>query len=112
MSGALIIYYKQYSEGQEDKKSYRILQEVGMSKEQVKKTINSQTLLVFFMPLGLAVCHFLVALVMLKQMLLLFGLTDSSLVYMVSGGTILVISVIYFIVYRLTSRTYYHIIER
>ncbi len=73
LGAALIIYYKQYSEGQEDKKSYKILQEVGMSKEQIKKTISSQTLLVFFMPLGIAALHYLVAIPMLRQMLLFFG---------------------------------------
>ena len=70
LGAALIIYYKQYSEGQEDKKSYKILQEVGMSQEQVKKTISTQTLLVFFMPLGIASLHYLVAIPMLRQMLL------------------------------------------
>lgn len=73
LGAALIIYYKQYSEGHEDKKSYKILQEVGMSQQTVKKTIDSQTLLVFFMPLAMATLHFVVALVMLKQMLMMFG---------------------------------------
>ncbi len=72
LGAALIIYYKQYSEGHEDKKSYKILQEVGMSQQTVKKTIDSQTLLVFFMPLAMATLHFVVALVMLKQMLMMF----------------------------------------
>lgn len=109
---ALIVYYKQYSEGYEDKKSYRILQEVGMSSKQVKKTINSQVILVFFMPLAIATVHFLFAIPMLKQMLFLFGVISSNLVYLVSGLTIAAIGLIYFIIYRLTSRTYYRIIER
>lgn len=112
LGAALIIYYKQYSEGYEDKKSYNILQEVGMSKQQVKKTINSQIVLVFFMPIAMAVLHFCVALVMLKQMLLLFGVLNTSLIYLVSAMTIGVIIVIYFTIYRITSRTYYNIIER
>lgn len=109
---ALIVYYKQYSEGHEDKKSYKILQEVGMSSKQVRKTINSQVIFVFFMPLAIATIHFLFAIPMLKQMLLLFGVTSSNLVYLVSGLTIVAIGLIYFIIYRLTSRTYYRIIER
>lgn len=109
---ALIIYYKQYSEGHEDKKSYRILQEVGMSEGQVKKTINSQIILVFFMPLVFAALHFVMAIPMLKQMLLVFGVTSSNLVYLVSVITVAVIALIYFIIYRLTSRTYYRLIER
>lgn len=112
LGAALIIYYKQYSEGQEDKKSYKILQEVGMSKEQIKKTISSQTLLVFFMPLGIAALHYLVAIPMLRQMLLFFGVSSSNLVYLVAGGTMVVISILYYGIYRLTSRAYYRMIER
>ena len=109
---ALIIYYKQYSEGHEDKKSYKILQEVGMSQKAVKKTINSQTLLVFFMPLAMATLHFFIALVMLKQMLMVFGVVSSSMIYTVSGITLLAVALFYFIIYKWTSRTYYRIIER
>lgn len=109
---ALIIYYKQYSEGHEDKKSYKILQEVGMSQKAVKKTINSQTLLVFFMPLAMATLHFFVSLVMLKQMLMVFGVVSSSMIYTVSGITLLAVALFYFIIYKWTSRTYYRIIER
>lgn len=112
LGAALIIYYKQRSEGIEDKKSYKILQEVGMGEKAVKRAINSQILIVFFMPLGFAVLHFAVALVMLKQMLLMFGVTSSSMIYTVSGITILSITVIYFFIYKFTSRTYYKIIER
>ncbi|VTS27780.1 transporter permease [Streptococcus porcinus] len=112
LGAALIIYYKQYTEGHLDKKSYKILQEVGMSKQQVKKTINSQLLLVFFTPIIFAVLHYIVASVMLNQMLLLFGVTNSPMIYLVSSLTILVIISIYFLIYRLTSHTYYKIIER
>ncbi|NQN51081.1 ABC transporter permease [Streptococcus suis] len=112
LGAALIIYYKQYSEGHEDKKSYKILQEVGMSQQTVKKTINSQTLLVFFMPLAMATLHFVVALVMLKQMLMMFGVVSSSMIYTVSGLTLLAVVLIYFVIYKWTSRTYYRIIER
>ncbi|WP_270277954.1 FtsX-like permease family protein [Streptococcus infantarius] len=111
LGAALIIYYKQRTEGIEDKKSYKILQEVGMSKEAVKQAINSQTLLMFFMPLGFAIVHFIVALTMLKQMLLLFGVEGSGTL-IISGITIFCIIIIYFFIYNLTSRTYYKIIER
>ncbi|HEM3669120.1 TPA: FtsX-like permease family protein [Streptococcus suis] len=112
LGAALIIYYKQYSEGHEDKKSYKILQEVGMSAAAVKKTINSQILIVFFMPLVMATLHFVIALVMLKQMLLSFGVTSSLMIYTVSGITLLAVALIYFVIYKWTSRTYYRIIER
>lgn len=112
LGAALIIYYKQYNEGIEDKKSYHILQEVGMSRESVKKTINSQVLTVFFMPITLAVVHFLVALTMIKQMLLLFGITNSNLIYLISAIAVGVILIIYFVIYRLTSKVYYRLVER
>ncbi|HEM5324396.1 TPA: FtsX-like permease family protein [Streptococcus suis] len=112
LGAALIIYYKQYSEGHEDKKSYKILQEVGMSTAAVKKTINSQILIVFFMPLVMATLHFVISLVMLKQMLLTFGVTSSLMIYTVSGITLLAVALIYFVIYKWTSRTYYRIIER
>ena len=96
----------------EDQKSYHILQEVGMSKHQVQKIISSQTLMVFFMPLVMAICHFLVAMIMLKQMLLLFGVTDDLLIYQISGSVIVIIVIVYYLIYRLTGRTYYHLIER
>ncbi|MGT2865611.1 FtsX-like permease family protein [Streptococcus fryi] len=112
LGAALIIYYKQYSEGHEDKKSYKILQEVGMSAQAVKKTINSQTILVFFMPLVMAIVHFLFAIVMLRQMLLMFGVTSATTVYTVSAIVIVLVILIYYLIYRLTSRTYFKIIER
>ncbi|MGT2736656.1 FtsX-like permease family protein [Streptococcus orisratti] len=112
LGAALIIYYKQYSEGHEDRKSYKILQEVGMSKQFVQRTINSQIILVFFLPLLMASLHFAVSLVLLKRMLAVFGVTSSSLIYSVSVITILLICAIYYLIYKLTSRIYYRIIER
>ena len=57
MATVLIIYYKQISEGFEDRNRYQIMQKVGMSRREVKKTVNSQIRMVFFLPLGLAVLH-------------------------------------------------------
>lgn len=112
LGAALIIYYKQYTEGNEDKKSYKILQEVGMSQQTVRKTINSQIILVFFMPLLVAIIHFLAALPILRQIMYLFGLTSSQHVYTVSAIVIAGVILIYFFIYRVTSRIYYNIIER
>ncbi|RLV18690.1 ABC transporter permease [Streptococcus iniae] len=112
LGAALIIYYKQYSEGYQDKKSYHILQEVGMSQSEVRKTINSQIILVFFMPFVMAVLHFMIALVMIKQMLLIFGVDNTSSVYSISALTIIGIIILYYAIYRMTSRIYYKIIER
>ncbi|PZO96494.1 MAG: ABC transporter permease [Streptococcus pyogenes] len=112
LGAALIIYYKQYSEGLQDKKSYKILQEVGMSMQQIKQTINSQIIIVFFMPIAMASLHFSVAFVMLKQLLLIFGVQNNGLIYTVSLATITVIVVLYYFIYKFTSKTYYRIIER
>ncbi|MGT2736140.1 FtsX-like permease family protein [Streptococcus orisratti] len=112
MGAALIIYYKQLSEGNQDKRSYKILQEVGMSLKAVKKTINSQIVMVFFMPLAISIVHFAFALPILKKLLLLFGVQGDKMLYTISGLTILGILVIYFIIYKVTSRTYYKLVER
>lgn len=108
----LTIYYKQISEGTEDKRSYHILQEVGLSKQEVKQTINSQVLIVFFMPLIISIAHFLACFTMIKKIISLFGVTSMSLVVIVSAISIAVISLIYFIIYRKTSNIYYKIVER
>lgn len=112
LGAALIIYYKQLSEGTQDKRSYKILQEVGMSLKQIKKTINSQIILVFFLPLLMAIVHFVFALPILKKLLFLFGVQGDKFLYTVSALTVVGILIIYFIIYKLTSRTYYKIIER
>lgn len=114
LGAALIIYYKQYSEGHEDKKSYTILQEIGMDKKSIQETINSQTIFVFFMPIVIATAHFIASLTIIKQMLLLFGIGQSndSNVNIISTATIISIVLIYFIVYKITSFTYYRIIKR
>lgn len=112
MGAALIVYYKQLSEGNQDKRSYKILQEVGMSLKAVKKTINSQIVMVFFMPLAISIVHFAFALPILKKLLLLFGVQGDKMLYTISGLTILGILVIYFIIYKVTSRTYYKLVER
>lgn len=112
MGATLIVYYKQLSEGSQDKRSYKILQEVGMSLKAVKKTINSQIVMVFFMPLAISIVHFAFALPILKKLLLLFGVQGDKMLYTISGLTILGILVIYFIIYKVTSRTYYKLVER
>lgn len=112
LGASLIIYYKQLTEGHQDKESYRILQEVGMSFPQVKRVINSQILLVFFMPLLVAVLHFTFAIPLLKKLLRLFGVYGDKFLYTISSVTVVGILMIYFIIYKLTSRTYYKLVER
>ena len=112
LGAALIIYYKQISEGAEDKRSYRILQEVGLTKKEVKKSIDSQVMVVFFMPIIVSIIHFAAAFVMISKLINIFGITDIGMIATVSGITILVISIIYYLIYRKTSKIYYRIVER
>ncbi|RYL92440.1 FtsX-like permease family protein [Sporolactobacillus sp. Y61] len=109
---ALIIYYKQISEGEQDKRSFEILQEVGLSGEEVKKTIRSQVLLVFFLPIAVAIVHFGFAFIMIQKLISLFGTTRFGLLLLTSIGTIAVVAVIYYMIYKQTSRAYYRIVER
>ncbi|WEV60331.1 ABC transporter permease [Streptococcaceae bacterium ESL0729] len=112
LGAALIIYYKQVSEGAQDKRNYKILQEVGLSKDEVASTIKSQVVMVFFMPIALAIMHFTFAFVMIKKLLAIFGVTNGGLILMVSLLTIFVVALIYYLIYKLTSKVYYNIVER
>ena len=112
LGAALIIYYKQLSEGAEDKRSYRILQEIGLTKKEVKKAIDSQVLIVFFMPIVVSIIHFSAAFLMIEKLIKLFGVSNTSSIATVSLITIAIISVIYYLIYRKTSKIYYHIVER
>ncbi|WP_241654686.1 FtsX-like permease family protein [Sporolactobacillus shoreae] len=109
---ALIIYYKQISEGEQDKRSFEILQEVGLSGEEVRQTIRSQVLLMFFLPIAVAIVHFGFAFIMIQKLISLFGATRFSLLLLTSAGTIAVVAAIYYIIYKQTSRAYYRIVER
>ncbi|MCJ1995499.1 ABC transporter permease [Lactococcus piscium] len=112
LGAALIIYYKQLSEGAEDKRSYRILQEIGLTKKEVKRAINSQVLIVFFMPIIVSIIHFSAAFLMIEKLIKLFGVSNTSSIATVSLITIAIISVIYYLIYRKTSKIYYRIVER
>ncbi|MGT2667500.1 FtsX-like permease family protein [Streptococcus rifensis] len=112
MGACLIMYYKQISEGHEDRKAYKVLQEIGMSKKMVRKTISNQILLIFFAPLGLAVIHIGFAMPLLIRLLNDTGVFADSIVWPTASLFILVFILLYYLVYRVTSRTYYKIIER
>lgn len=110
-SAVLIIYYKQIVEGLEDAERFRVLRKVGMEDAQIKKTINAQILLVFFMPLALAGLHLTCAYPMISKLMMLFTITDMTLIKVVTCITFVMIGVFYGIVYKLTSHTYYKIIR-
>lgn len=111
MATVLIIYYKQISEGYDDHDRFSIMQKVGMSQKEVRQTINKQILTVFFLPLAGAVVHILFAFGVIRNLLLAFHLTDTLLFFLCTAGTVAFFAAIYVVVYLLTARTYYKIVE-
>ncbi|GCF95545.1 ABC transporter permease [Enterococcus florum] len=112
LATALIIYYKQISEGIDDQQRFEILQKVGMSHEEVRKVIHSQVLLVFLFPLLVAVVHLGFAFPLINKLLILFGLVNWHVILITTIAVVLIFSLLYFIVYQLTARSYYKIVER
>ena len=112
LGAALIIYYKQLSEGEQDKRSFKILQEVGLTKDEVQKTIQSQIRMIFFLPLFITILHFLGAYRMIANILNIFGADDPKLIFSISALTLLGCAVVYYIIYRVTSRVYYKIVRK
>lgn len=112
VAAVLIIYYKQISEGYEDRERFEIMQKVGMSRQEVRKTILSQIVFVFFLPLMVAVVHVAAAFPLLTKLLTLFGLENVPLYLICTLCTVLVFAAAYAIVYALTAKTYYKIVVR
>lgn len=111
LATVLIIYYKQISEGYEDKGRYEIMRKVGMSHKEVKASIRSQILKVFFLPLVTACVHLAAASPLMRRLLLLFDMNDQILFAICVLITVAVFAVVYGIVYMMTARTYYKIVE-
>lgn len=107
----LIMYYKQIIEGYEDQARFEILQKAGMTKKEIKKSINSQILTVFFLPLAAAGIHVAFAFPMISRILLLFNLVNTGLLIAVTACCYMIFAVFYVAVYLMTSRSYYHIIS-
>lgn len=108
----LIIYYKQISEGCDDKNRFEIMQKVGMSEQEVKSSIRSQVLMVFFMPLIMAGIHLSFAFPIVKKILIMLQLSNVNLFIACNIGVFLIFALIYISVYLMTSRVYYKIIKR
>lgn len=111
MATVLIIYYKQISEGCDDRERYQIMQKVGMSKKEVKRSIRSQVLSVFFLPLVVAVIHVAVAFKVMTKILGVLNLTNVSLFAVCTIIMIAVFAVFYIIVYSITAKEYYRIVN-
>lgn len=112
MVTVMIIFYKQISEGYDDKARYEIMEKVGMSNDEVKKSITSQVRMVFFLPIILAACHLAAAFPLLRRLLVMFNLTDVKLIVICMVATLFVFMVIYYIVFKITSRAYYRIVGK
>ena len=110
MAAVLIIYYKQVSEGYDDRERFVIMQKVGMDTRTVKKSIGTQVLMVFFLPLLVSGVHVLVAFPMVSRMMQLFALKNTGLFALCVIITFMVFAVVYVVVYLLTARTYYKIV--
>lgn len=108
----MIIYFKQISEGFEDRKRYEILNKVGLDKKDVKKTINKQIIQVFFLPLLGAIIHVAFAFKMITKLLLIFNLSDTNLIFYCTLITIAIFAVIYIFVFKMTAKAYYRIVNR
>ena len=111
MAAVLIIYYKQVSEGYEDRERYRIMQDVGLERKMVKESIGSQIMVVFFAPLLVAAIHVAFDFQLMLHLLAMFGLHEAGVTLLCTAGTFLVFAVIYGLVYLLTARTYYRIVQ-
>ena len=109
---AMIIYYKQISEGYEDQNRFEIMQKVGLSHREVKGSIRRQILMVFFLPLLMAMLHISMAFPLIRRMLLLFGMANVKLFIGCTAGTVLIFALVYGLIYLMTARSYYHIVER
>ena len=111
LATVLIIYYKQITEGYEDESRFAIMQKVGMTKKDIRKSINSQMLTVFFLPLLTAVLHLSFAFPMVQKLLALFNLRNVLLMITVLVVTVLVFGVFYGVIYKITSNAYFSIVS-
>lgn len=112
MATILIMYYKQITEGYEDKERFEIMQKVGLEHNDVKKAIHSQVLTVFFMPLLVAGMHVAFAYPLIEKLLHLMFVSDSLLYIKVIVACFAVFALIYALIYFLTSKVYYGIVRR
>src|SRR5699024_7253729 len=107
----LLLYFKQITEGHQDRENYRIMKQVGLEKSMIEKTIQSQIVWVFGLPLAVAVLHNLFVSKIVYTLVGLFGVRDLSIFGTSYFGVLVVFAAVYWIFYKLTSRTYYRIIN-
>lgn len=110
-AAVLIIYYKQVSEGYEDQSRFEIMQKVGMTKKEIRKSINSQLLTVFFLPLAGAGLHMIFASIIIRRILLAFNFNNPVLFAVTTLACFVVFALFYTLIYRVTSNAYYKIVS-
>lgn len=110
-AAVLIIYYKQISEGYEDQARFEIMQKVGMTKREIRKSINSQLLTVFFLPLIGAGLHLAFAFPIIQKLLMMFNLFNVTLFAVTTIISFIVFALLYTLVYKITSNAYYNIVS-
>jgi len=110
-AATLIIYYKQLSEGYEDQGRFEIMQKLGLRPEDIRASVNTQLLTVFFLPLVFAVLHLAFAFPMVQKMLSLFAVSDARRLWITAGVSVALFSLFYVAVYFITSRVYYKIVR-
>ncbi len=96
----------------EDQKRFEIMQKVGLSRREVRSSVRRQILMVFFLPLLMAMLHISMAFPLIRRMLLLFGMTNTRLFIGCTAGTVLIFALVYGLIYLMTAKSYYHIVER
>lgn len=111
LAAVMIIYYKQLSEGYEDYARYEIMQKVGMTKQDIRKSINSQMLTVFFSPLLMAGLHLCFAFPFLWKIMMMFGLNNRTLIIAITVICYIIFGIFYAVVYKITSNLYFHIVS-
>lgn len=107
----LMLYYKQVVEGYEDASRFAIMQRVGMTKRDIRESVNAQMLLIFLLPLAAAALHLAFAQPMVWQILQIFGIQNLTLFLGVTGAALLIFALLYCAMYRLTSNAYYRIVS-
>ncbi len=112
MATALIIYYKQISEGFDDRERFSIMKKVGLSRSEIKSAIHSQILTVFFMPLILAGIHLAAAFPLISRLLVMLQMTNTKLYIYCTVGAFLAFALVYVVIYFLTSKSYYKLVNK
>ena len=111
LATVLIIYYKQVTEGYEDCGRFEIMKKLGMTQKDIKSSINSQMLTIFFLPIIVACVHLAFAFPIVNKLLMCFGFNDKGFFALVNVICVLIFAVFYVIVYRITSKSYYNIVN-